>query len=932
MKRKAFTLIELLATIALVAILATSAVVAVNYFINKQKEKIANIAEEHISQAALTYFGNKKSLFIESCVDKDGDYTSISQSVIKRINDKIREDMNRDSITTDKDKYEYAKRYVSDISTNSENKENFNNTFLDIDNFSCFRLVTVGELVDAGLLEDKDNMCNKASVVMVYQKGDAKNKAGVATAVQEPKICNGSSRKENPPTVTVTPDKDSTPTVGKNINIAIYDENRALKNTINLEYKWSSDKNTVPTSGWSNISISSNKKKGSADIYKENLDGNNYLWVRSSDTVDAANNVIDPFVSGPYNFLKLMTIGYNDNGGSGCTGTTKVVVYSFKYGQNKKGQTAKLCEPSRDGYSRAGWTLDGVGINDDTIVNRKDDHTLVYRWSANSYIVTYDTKGGNACNPTTKDVIFDDNYGTLCSTSRNGYTFLKWVKHGTSTEIKADTKVTTVGNHTIDATWKANDYTITYKDNIGSGCNNTTKSVTFDQNYGTLCNPSSTSHDFGGWYLNTTKITNTTKVNTASHHELVAKWTLKTYSLSFNGNGNTGGSTAAVTCSHNTDCTIPANGFSKTNYGFQGWATSSGGAVVYHSGDKIKITSATTLYAKWLGNQFTIKYYGNGSTSGSMADTVCRYGETCTLSNNAFGKTNYTFAGWATSATGNVAYNNGANMNNAGGKNLYAKWNGNAYTISFNGNGNTGGSTAAKSCNYGTACTLTANGFSKTDHSFTGWATTSGGNVAYNNQASVTDLGTTTLYAKWQQNAIRRTYTGSYSGGANNTTVSWSVSGYVAAKGVTASTLTNGVLGTCTYSGGVLRCPITSITGTTANNDTNCALANGTSTTYAFYYGGKCYVKAGGSPAFSGDSFRCGSRRSPRIPGSSHHCPSKADNGHVHCTSGNNCVTAEKHNCSGCGKPYQCWCWSKGTYVKHTLYSTSYTLVYYTSS
>ena len=79
----------------------------------------------------------------------------------------------------------------------------------------------------------------------------------------------------------------------------------------------------------------------------------------------------------------------------------------------------------------------------------------------------------------------------------------------------------------------------------------------------------------------------------------------------------------------------------------------------------------------------------------------------------------------------------------------------NTYYIAFNGNGNTGGSTATATCTYDSNCTLTANGFSKTAHTFTGWATTSGGSVAYSNGQAVKNLatsGTVTLYAKWRAN------------------------------------------------------------------------------------------------------------------------------------------------------------------------------------
>lgn len=77
------------------------------------------------------------------------------------------------------------------------------------------------------------------------------------------------------------------------------------------------------------------------------------------------------------------------------------------------------------------------------------------------------------------------------------------------------------------------------------------------------------------------------------------------------------------------------------------------------------------------------------------------------------------------------------------------------YTIQFNGNGNTGGSTASVICTVGQNCTLTTNGFTKTNHKFIGWATSTTGDVAYTNGQSVYNLSTTAgttvnLYAVWR--------------------------------------------------------------------------------------------------------------------------------------------------------------------------------------
>ena len=90
---------------------------------------------------------------------------------------------------------------------------------------------------------------------------------------------------------------------------------------------------------------------------------------------------------------------------------------------------------------------------------------------------------------------------------------------------------------------------------------------------------------------------------------------------------------------------------------------------------------------------------------------------------------------------------------------LYAKWIGNTYYVKYNANGGTG--TMANSTHtYGTASALSANTFTRVGHTFSGWATTSTGTVAYADKANVSTLTTTSggtfnLYAVWKV----RTYT-----------------------------------------------------------------------------------------------------------------------------------------------------------------------------
>ena len=157
---------------------------------------------------------------------------------------------------------------------------------------------------------------------------------------------------------------------------------------------------------------------------------------------------------------------------------------------------------------------------------------------------------------------------------------------------------------------------------------------------------------------------------------------------------------------------------------------------------------------------YTVSYNANGG-SGVPGNQTKWCGEELTLSNTTPTKTGYTFNGWSGS-DGKVYWQNGKYTGNSA-LTLTARWNPNTYYIKFNGNGNTGGSMSNLTMTYDTAKNLTSNGFSKTGHTFAGWATSANGSVVYSNAQSVKNLTTTSggtynLYAKWTPN----TYTVSY--------------------------------------------------------------------------------------------------------------------------------------------------------------------------
>nr|MCR5624836.1 InlB B-repeat-containing protein [Lachnospiraceae bacterium] len=200
----------------------------------------------------------------------------------------------------------------------------------------------------------------------------------------------------------------------------------------------------------------------------------------------------------------------------------------------------------------------------------------------------------------------------------------------------------------------------------------------------------------------------------------------------------------------------------KTGYIFAGWALSASGNKAY--GDAATVVNLTgtnngtvNLYAKWTPITYEIDYHTNGG-SGSMNNSVCTYDVSMNLSSNKFTKTGYLFAGWALSSTGNPVYNDGATVKNLtatnnGTAHLYAKWTPITYNVIYNANGGSG-SISNTVCTYDVSTNLTANSFTRTGYTFSGWSTSANGSVVYANKAGIKNLsaannGKVTLYAVW---------------------------------------------------------------------------------------------------------------------------------------------------------------------------------------
>lgn len=259
-----------------------------------------------------------------------------------------------------------------------------------------------------------------------------------------------------------------------------------------------------------------------------------------------------------------------------------------------------------------------------------------------------------------------------------------------------------------------------------------------------------------------------------------------TYSVTYNGNGNTAGSVPVDTISYEQGQVVTVldntGVLERTGYLFAGWNTQpDGNGTTYTQAQTFTMGSANvTLYAKWTANPtYTVTYDGNGNTGGTTPSDSTNYeqGQPVTVLGNTGNlvRTGYTFTGWNTQADGQGSdyAATGAATFTMGTANvtLYATWSANpTYTVTYDGNGNTGGTAPVDSASYEWGQTVTVLGntgnLTKTGYAFAGWNTQADGNGTTYTQAQTFTIDSTnvTLYAKWTANP---TFTVTYDSNGN---------------------------------------------------------------------------------------------------------------------------------------------------------------------
>ncbi|MEI3228946.1 MAG: InlB B-repeat-containing protein [Lachnospiraceae bacterium] len=358
--------------------------------------------------------------------------------------------------------------------------------------------------------------------------------------------------------------------------------------------------------------------------------------------------------------------------------------------------------------------------------------TLYAKWTINTYTVSFDSLGGSSIDTKTAD------YNTTITKPENPtkmeYTFGGWYTDYDCTKAY-DFAAPVTGNMTLYAKWTINTYTVSF-DSLG-GSSIDTKTADYNTAVSQPEKPTKMGYTFGGWYTDEAcKNAYDFTAPVTGDMTLYAKWTINTYTVSFDSLG--GSSIDTKTADYNTAVSQPEKP-TKMGYTFGGWYTDEACTNAYDFA--APVTGNMTLYAKWTINTYTVSF---DSLGGSSIDTKTTDYNTAVSQPEKPTKMGYTFGGWYTDYDCTKAYDFAAPV--TGDMTLYAKWEINSYQVTFDSMG--GSSLDSQQVTYnGTATTPHAP--TKTGYTFDGWFTDKDCTVAYDFNALVTD--NITLYAKWNK-------------------------------------------------------------------------------------------------------------------------------------------------------------------------------------
>ena len=391
-----------------------------------------------------------------------------------------------------------------------------------------------------------------------------------------------------------------------------------------------------------------------------------------------------------------------------------------------------------------------------------EDKTVDVIYQRDSFNITYNNNGGTGCS--TGTVKYNGAFNNLCTPTRSGYTFEYW-KNSSGESVSNGTKYETYSDLTLTAVWTAHKFTFVFNGNNNSGGSVASLECTYDQECKLPNNSfTRTGHTFTNWYLDSNgtgtsypqgyNAKNYTTENGKTIN-LYAGWSVNTYYIAFASGTGGSGTMGKMTMNYTDVKNLTANSFTKTGHSFANWSGSDGNTYTDQQEVKRLTTVAgetITMTAQWGAKTYTVTFDANGGNAPSKTSMDVTYDSTYgTLATTS--RPGYTFKGWYTAASGGTKIDSSTKVTITSNQTLYAHWNEHTYYIVFSPGTNGSGTMDKMTMKYAESKKISNNAFIRTGYKFKNWVGSDG--KTYANEQEVKKLTTTnsatiTMTANWE--------------------------------------------------------------------------------------------------------------------------------------------------------------------------------------
>ena len=343
-----------------------------------------------------------------------------------------------------------------------------------------------------------------------------------------------------------------------------------------------------------------------------------------------------------------------------------------------------------------------------------------------------------------------------------------------------------------------------FKSTIKGTSNINVKRCTLSNNIFT-CDGNTTTIEKNTWYQSSSdqisvsytttgkaSVTARTVDKSNNYSESTKDFTINKYTITFNKGiaDKIGGEVSDISKScyaiSGQSCSITSPDIEKKGYTIIGWNTNKNATTsIWNINTSKSISSSATYYPILKANIYTITLNNQGATSSGTKKVYYQYNTTKTINGttcyyytnsslttclssgyniNKPSKTGYSFKGYYTSTNGsgtNYVNSSGTFINNAyktiGDKTLYANWQANTYTITYNANGGSGAPSSQSYTydpNNDTVFYLSSTTPSRSGYTFLGWSlssTATSASYSAGQRWGTHNANNYTLYAVWKK-------------------------------------------------------------------------------------------------------------------------------------------------------------------------------------